>query len=827
MLALRHYRGKAKGLPDLLNYAALVDDGVIQCKDGSLLAGYFYQGEDTQSMTEGRRNEVGLKANFALMRFGSGWATWTDAVCLEAAAYSDASRSHFQDQISRLIDSERRHHFTRAGRHFETSHALYVLYTPPLAAENKLLNVMYDDDGEKDLPGDRALKNFRRVLEEFEDSMADVVRLNRMTGYSYRDESGTHHRDQLINALQGTLTGEFAPLNVPKVGMYLDAYLGGQELWPGDTPRLGENYIACVAIEGFPGESYPGILERLNHLAIPYRFSTRMLYLDKEEALTILGRSRRKWQQKQRGFISQLFRIESGQVNADAVMMSREASGAETDAHSGEVRFGYYTAVIVLMSPSRAELDANARLVRTLVRDCGFATRIETVNTLEAWLGSLPGHVAPNVRRPLLHTLALADLLPLNSVWPGRADNPCPFYPKGSPALLQGSTTGSTPFRLNLHTGDVGHTLIFGPTGAGKSTLLGALAMSHLRYKDAKITAFDKGNSMLALCLATGGRAYEPGGEGAQVGFCPLQHLESDADAAWAEEWIATLFTLQTERNPTPEERGEIHRAISIMRGMAEHRSLSDFLSSVQNKTIRSAVEHYAVDGPLGLLLDSKSDDLAEATFTLFEIDQLMGMGDKNALPVLLYLFRRFERGLKGQPALLILDEAWMMLGHPVFREKIREWLRTLRRANCAVVMATQSVSDAVNSGALDTLTENCPTKIYLPNPNATQGEVGRDGNGPAKYYEDLGLNETERQLLTYAQRKRDYYYTSPEGQRLFSLELGPVALAFLGASDKESLSRIRTLHQTHGGAWPWAWLAERGVNYQQYLEEVENVRAA
>ena len=111
MLALRHYRGKAKGLPDLLNYAALVDDGVIQCKDGSLLAGYFYQGEDTQSMTEGRRNEVGLKANFALMRFGSGWATWTDAVCLEAAAYSDASRSHFQDQISRLIDSERRHHF--------------------------------------------------------------------------------------------------------------------------------------------------------------------------------------------------------------------------------------------------------------------------------------------------------------------------------------------------------------------------------------------------------------------------------------------------------------------------------------------------------------------------------------------------------------------------------------------------------------------------------------------------------------------------------------------------------------------------------------------
>lgn len=827
MQALRHFRGKAKGLADLLNYAALVDEGVVLCKDGSLLAGYFYRGDDIQSMTDGRLNEISFKANHALMHFGSGWSTWSDAVCLEAAAYSDPSSSHFQDPISKLIDAERRQHFTREGQHFESEHAMYVMYTPPFSHESKVIDVIYDDDGEKELPGDRALKTFKRVLEEFEDAMSDVVRLSRMRSYTHRDGRAEHMRDELVNALHGTLAGEYRPINVPKVAMYMDAYLGGQELWPGDTPKLGDKFISCVAIEGFPGESYPGILDRLNHLAIPYRFSTRMLYLDKEEALPILARGRRKWKQKERGFFSQLFRIESGQVNADAVMMAQEAAGAETDAHSGAVKFGYYTAVIVLMSESRAVLHENARLVKRVITDCGFAARVETVNTLEAWLGSLPGHTAPNVRRPLLHTLALADLLPLNSVWSGRPENPCPFYPKPAPALLQGSTTGATPFRLNLHVGDVGHTLIFGPTGAGKSTLLGAIAMSHLRYQNATICGFDKGNSMLALCLATGGQAYEPGGDSGKVGFCPLQHLETDADAAWAEEWIATLFALQMDRGPDPEEKAAIHRAITNMRSMAGFRSLSDFLSSVQNKTVRGAVEHYAVDGPLGELLDAKEDSLADATFTLFEIDQLMGMGNNNALPVLLYLFRRFERRLTGQPALLILDEAWMMLGHPVFREKIREWLRTLRRANCAVVMATQSVSDAVNSGALDSLIENCPTKIFLPNPNATQGTGGRDGMGPVKYYEDLGLNETERQLLTHAQRKRDYYYTSPEGQRLFSLELGPIALAFLGASDKESLSRVKALHQTHGEAWPWAWLAERRVSYQQFLEEVDHARAA
>ena len=68
-----------------------------------------------------------------------------------------------------------------------------------------------------------------------------------------------------------------------------------------------------------------------------------------------------------------------------------------------------------------------------------------------------------------------------------------------------------------------------------------------------------------------------------------------------------------------------------------------------------------------------------------------MAMGERNLIPALLYLFRRFERSLKGQPAYLLLDEAWVMLGHPVFRAKIREWLKVLRKANCAVVLATQA----------------------------------------------------------------------------------------------------------------------------------------
>ena len=68
----------------------------------------------------------------------------------------------------------------------------------------------------------------------------------------------------------------------------------------------------------------------------------------------------------------------------------------------------------------------------------GFGARVEEVNALEAYLGSLPGHGHQNVRKPLLHTLNLADLMPLTSMWPGLEQHPCPYYPAGSPSQTRG-----------------------------------------------------------------------------------------------------------------------------------------------------------------------------------------------------------------------------------------------------------------------------------------------------------------------------------------------------------------------------------------------------
>src|SRR5207237_1429329 len=90
---------------------------------------------------------------------------------------------------------------------------------------------------------------------------------------------------------------------------------------------------------------------------------------------------------------------------------------------------------------------------------------------------------------------------------------------------------------------------------------------------------------------------------------------------------------------------------------------------------------------------DSEADTLAFDTFQTFEIEELMAMGDRIVVPVLLYLFHRMERRLEGQPSLFLIDEAWVALGHPTFRDKIRAWPKVLRKANGPVELSFLGVS--------------------------------------------------------------------------------------------------------------------------------------
>jgi type IV secretion system protein VirB4 len=382
--------------------------------------------------------------------------------------------------------------------------------------------------------------------------------------------------------------------------------------------------------------------------------------------------------------------------------------------------------------------------------------------------------------------------MPLSSVWAGPASNDH----LGGPPLLFAETSGSTPFRLSTHVGDVGHMLVVGPTGAGKSVLLALLAMQFRRYEHSRICLFDKGWSARSAVLAMGGAHHalgsggQPGGRDA-LAFQPLRRINEASQRAWAAEWIAALLDHEKVQ-VTPEVKEAVWSALgSLASAPPGERTLTGLSLLLQSNAVRSALLPYTLEGPFGRLLDADEDRLEIAQVQCFETETLMGLPGA-VLPVLTYLFHRLDERFDGSPTLLILDEAWVFLDNPLFAARIREWLKVLRKRNVAVVFATQSLADIADSSIAPAIIESCPQRIFLPNDRAVEPQA-------RAAYERFGLNERQIELVARAAPKREYYLQSSRGNRLFDLQLGRIALAFCGASDPRSQQMINAVLAQHG----------------------------
>lgn len=801
---LREFRSHLVGYPDLLPWAGLVDNGVVLTKSGGFIAGWEYHGPDLDSATKSELITMSAQINSAL-RLGDGWVIHCDAVRSKAPGY--APDGAFPDPTTHLIDEARRHSYTGARSGYSSRFILTVTWWPMLDGANKVADLFID--GRVTGTATRNLEQFNEQIQVIEGRLKDLLRMKRLLDTQAERADGV--TSPLLGHLEqcASFSADFVPMRLPEIPMYLDAVIGNQDLVTGFLPRIGKQFIAAVAITGFPAKSSPGILDFLSHLPVTYRWSNRFIYVDQDQAEGMLGKYRSKWAQKRKSMLN-VMRENSGgsatHINTDADRMASDAVVAMAEASSGQVLYGYYTSVIFLANENAQQLDEVAREVVRMVSNKGFSARIEDVNAVEALVGSMPGNTAANVRRPLIHTLNLAHLLPTTALWAGPEINPCPFYPENSPPLFYAKTDGHTPFRVCLHDGDLGHTAILGPTGAGKSTLIGLIAAQHFRYPDAQVFAFDKGYSLYPLTSACLGEHYDIAGGSPELNFCPLGWVNEPSEQAWAAEWIESCVKLQGVI-VNPEQRKEIFRAVVQLGQSTENmgqRTLSNYLITLQDQSLRDALHAYTLSGVAGHLLDSESDSLGSNAFQVFEMEHLLGKGDAVVLPVLTYLFHRLEQRFKGRPTLLILDEAWVMLSHPVFKAKIKEWLKVLRKANVAVVFATQSLSDLDQSGIADVIYESCPTKILLPNPEAMT-----DNSRP--FYERMGLNLRQIQILSSATKKRDYYMTQPNGRRLFELGLSGTELAFIGTSGKDDIAHIKGLQAQFGDQWPFHWLLERG----------------
>ncbi len=296
---------------------------------------------------------------------------------------------------------------------------------------------------------------------------------------------------ETLTYLHATISTRRHNVALPETPLYLDGLLADTPLTGGLEPKLGDLHLRTLSVIGFPNLSRPGILDALNHQDFAYRWVTRFIALDKTDATKALTKLRRQWFNKRKSITAMLREV---MYNQPAQLLDSDADNKVVDADlalqalgGDHVAFGYLTTTITVSDDDRGRAEDKVRAVERIINGLGFTTIREGVNAVEAWLSSLPGHAYANVRQPLVHTLNLAHLMPLSSVWAGPARN---IHLDGPP-LLVAQTSGSTPFRLATHIGDVGHMLVVGPTGAGKSVLLALdrapvptlspLAADHLR----------------------------------------------------------------------------------------------------------------------------------------------------------------------------------------------------------------------------------------------------------------------------------------------------------------------------------------------------------
>lgn len=792
MLNLTEYRQRPALLADWLPWAGLVAPGVVLNKDGSFQRTARFRGPDLDSATQSELVATTARLNNALRRLGTGWAMFVEAERCPAASYP---HSDFPEPLSWLVDEERRAAFEEGGNHFESCYHLTLQYLPPEESHARAAKLIYENTSTAGVDWRERLTAFIAETERIFDLLAGVM-----------PEIGWLDDGETLSYLHTTVSTRRHRVGVPEVPFHLDMLLADVPLLGGLAPMLGDGHLRVTTLRGFPTSTWPGILDDLNRLGFAYRWSTRFVCLDKDEAEGELGRLRRQWFAKRKSVLAllreTLFQQESPLINTDASNKAADADAALQALGSDQVAFGYLTSTVTVLDADADLADEKLRRVERVIQGRGFVTIAESLNSVEAWLSSIPGNAYANVRQPVVSTLNLAHLMPLSAVWAGPERN----AHLDGPPLIVTRTEGATPFRLVTHVGDVGHTLVVGPTGMGKSVLLATLAMQFRRYKGSRIFAFDMGRSMRATVLGLGGEHYDLDGNGA-IAFQPLARINEEGSRSRAAEWVEGRL-LQEGVAIGPDEKVAIWSALGSLAGApVEQRTLTGLSLLLQSNALRQALAPYVLGGAHGKLLDSDLDYLSTADVQCFEMEELMP-SKAAVLAVLGYLFARLEERFDGAPTLLILDESWLFLDDPIFSARIRQWLKTLRKKNVSVIFATQSLADIKDSSIAPAIIESCASRIFLPNSQATEPQI-------RSIYEGFGLNATQIEIVANAQPKRDYYYQSRAGNRLFDLDLGPVALAFAGASSPQDQQAIdHVLRDAGVPGFAGAWLGHRGLGW-------------
>ena len=394
---------------------------------------------------------------------------------------------------------------------------------------------------------------------------------------------------------------------------------------------------------------------------------------------------------------------------------------AADDLASNRIVFGGHHISVLLTGADQPRLERALTETAATLTNLGVQAVREDVNLEPAFWAQLPGNQEFIARRSEISSLNWAGFASLHN------------YPAGKRtgnhwgdciSLLE--TTSATPYAFNFHSSDVGNFTVVGPTGTGKTVVLNFLLAQAQRHQPAAFF-FDRDRGAELFIRAIGGwyGAFKPG---EPSGLNPLQLEDTPANRTFLRDWLGAMLRPPDGTPLSATDQAVIAEAVASNFDVpVSGRRLSHLQTlfrghelDTQDNSLAARIRPWFGDGERAWLFDNPHDNLSLGRTQGFDLTFVLD--DPIArVPLLPYLFHRIEQTLTGQKAMIFIDEGWRALDDPAFENRLREWLKTIRKKNGLVGFGTQSAEDVLATSIGKTIVEQCRTQLFLPNFKASE----------------------------------------------------------------------------------------------------------
>jgi type IV secretion system protein VirB4 len=442
-----------------------------------------------------------------------------------------------------------------------------------------------------------------------------------------------------------------------------------------------------------------------------------------------------------------------------AASQALDLEDAADDLQSNRFVLGEHHFSLGVFAESQRRLADNLSAARAALADAGLVSAREGPALEAAFWAQLPGNFAWRARPAAITSRNFAALAPFHTYPAGR-----PSGNHWGPAIALMKTAAQSPYYFNFHVGDLGHTLIIGPSGAGKTVVQNFL-MAQLEKTGAQQIFIDKDRGAEIYVRSAGG-IYLTLKNGEPTGFAPLRALEyGPRNLVFLGRLIRQLVTPPGGTLGVTQERMIDEGLASLGRLAPENRSilaLRQLLGQRDPEGIGARLEKWSRGGSLGWVFDNEIDALSlDAPFLGFDMTDFLDNPEVRT-PIMMYMFHRIDGLLDGRRLVIDIDEFWKALGDDAFRAFAQDGLKTYRKQNAFLVFGTQSPADALRSDISHSIMEQVATKILLPNP------YGRETD----YIDGLGLTQAEFKLVRHDLNPESRRFLIKQGHDSIVVEL-------------------------------------------------------